>query len=65
MLYRKKVSEIDRKYYQLPKYLLKDKKGWQRILEKRRRRHLSSAFELFAKRRDKLIALKQYARMKL
>lgn len=44
---------------------MKDKKGWQRILEKRRRRHLQSAYELFAKRRDQMIAFKQYARLKL
>lgn len=44
---------------------MRDAHGWQRILEKRRKRHLQSAYELFALRRDKLIALKHYAREKL
>jgi hypothetical protein len=64
--YRKKLSEIDRKYYKLPSHLYKqDLKGWKRVMEKRRKRHLLSAYELFAKRRDKIIALKQYAHQKL
>ena len=41
------------------------KRGWKRVLEKRRRRHLLQAYELFSKRRDKLIAFTTYARKKL
>lgn len=44
---------------------MRDAHGWKRVLEKRRKRHLQSAYELFARKRDKLIALKQYARQKL
>lgn len=66
MEYRKKLSEIDRKYYKLPTHLYKkDLRGWKRVMEKRRKRHLLSAYELFARRRDKMIALKQYAHQKL
>lgn len=49
----------------MPKHLLKIKRGWRRVVEKRRRRHLLRAYELFAKRRDKLIAFTSYARKKL
>ena len=45
--------------------MLKFKKGWRRVIEKRRRRHLLRAYELFAKRRDKLIALAEYSKKKL
>ena len=45
--------------------MLKIKRGWRRVVEKRRRRHLLRAYELFAKRRDKLIAFTTYARKKL
>ena len=41
------------------------KRGWRRIKEKRRRRHLLRAFDVFAKRRDKMIAFKKYAKKKL
>lgn len=35
------------------------------MVEKRRRRHLLRAYELFAKRRDKLIAFAEYSNKKL
>jgi len=49
----------------LPRHLIKIKRGWRRVVEKRRRRHLLRAYELFSKRRDKVIAFSQYARKKL
>ena len=43
----------------------KIKRGWRRVQEKRRRRHLVRAFEVFGKRRDKMIAFAEYAKKKL
>jgi predicted GNAT family acetyltransferase len=63
--YREKIKEIENKNYYIPKHLLKFKKGWRRVVEKRRRRHLLRAYELFAKRRDKMIAFADYSRKKL
>ncbi len=63
--YRKKVSEIQKKVYFLPKHLLKLKRGWRRVKEKARRRHLISGYEVFSKRRDKMIAFTEYAQKKL
>ena len=44
--------------YFLPEHLKKVKRGWRRVKEKRRRRHLIRAFDVFARRRDKMIAFK-------
>jgi hypothetical protein len=54
--YRKKIAEIEKKTYYLPEHLKKVKRGWRRVNEKRRRRHMMSAYNVFAKRRDKLMA---------
>lgn len=49
----------------MPKHLLRFKKGYRRVLEKRRRRHLLRAYEIFAKRRDKMLAFAEYSKKKL
>ena len=40
-------------------------RGYKRILEKRKARHLKAAFTIFAKRRDKNQAYEEYARKEL
>lgn len=45
--------------------MIKTKRGWKRTVEKRRVRHLQRAYEVFSKRREKMIAFTEYARKKL
>lgn len=64
-IYREKVKALESKHYNVPSHLKKTKAGWRRIKERRRIRHLQSAYEVFSKRRDKMIAFKEYERKKL
>jgi hypothetical protein len=45
--------------------MLHIRKGWKRVMEKRRRRHLLTAYELFSKRKDKIQAFTEYSQKKL
>ena len=63
--FREKIQQIDNKNYYVPKHLLRFKRGWKRVVEKRRKRHLLRAYEIFSKRRDKMIAFAEYSNKKL
>ena len=45
--------------------MIKIKRGWRRVIEKRRRRHLLKVYDLFSRNRDKMIAFAEYAKKKL
>ena len=63
--YRKKVAEVEKKTYYLPDHLKKVRRGWRIVKEKRRRRHLLRAYQVFAQQRDKMMAFAEYANKKL
>ena len=63
--YRQKVAEVEKKLYFIPQHLKKIKRGWRRVKEKRRQRHLIRTYEMFSRKRDKMIAFSEYANKKL
>ena len=61
------MKNINNKEYKLPKHLTNPKnlRGYKRVIEKRKARHLRAAYTIFSKRRDKNQAFEEYSRKEL